>query len=84
MMSFWSKIDTSGFVIETKYDTDKLELKNKISNITNLVKKTNYNIKISEIENKIPSITGSARISALSAVENKILSVNNLVKKNRL
>ena len=47
-----NNIDTSGFVIKTKYDTDKLELKNKIPNITNLVKKTNYNTKISEIENK--------------------------------
>ena len=44
-----NNIDTSGFVLKTKYDTDKLELEKKIPNITNLVKKTDYNTKISKI-----------------------------------
>ena len=52
-----NNIDTSGFILKTKYDRDKLESENKIPSITNLVKKTNYNTKISEIEAKIPSIT---------------------------
>ena len=69
------------FFKKTKYDTDKLELKNKIYNTSNLVKKTDYNTKISEKEAKIPNITGFATTSALTAVENKIPSVNNLVKK---
>ena len=43
--------------------------------------KTDYNTKISEIEAKIPSITGLATTSGLTAVENKIPSISNLVKK---
>ena len=41
------KIDTSGFVLKTKYDTDKSELENKIPN-TSPVKKTVYDAKITE------------------------------------
>ena len=33
-------IDTSDFVLKTKYQTDKTELENKISDVSNLVKKT--------------------------------------------
>ena len=33
-------IDTSGFVLKTKYDTDKSELENKIPDTSGLVKKT--------------------------------------------
>ena len=47
-------IDTSGFVLETKYDTDKSELENKIPDTSGLVKKTDYNNKINEIEGKVP------------------------------
>ena len=49
-------IDTSGFVLKTKYDTDKSELENKIPDSSGLVKKTDYNTKITEIEGKIPDI----------------------------
>ena len=41
-----NNIDTSGFVLKTKYSTDKLELENKIPDTSNLVKKTDYNTKI--------------------------------------
>ena len=34
-------IDTSDFVLKTKYQTDKTELENKIPNVSNLVKKQN-------------------------------------------
>ena len=34
-----NNIDTSGFVLKTKYDTDKSELENKIADISDLVKK---------------------------------------------
>ena len=40
-------IDTSGFVLKTKYDTDKSELENKIPNVTDFVKKA----KVTELEN---------------------------------
>ena len=33
-------INTSGFVLKTKYDTDQSELENKIPNTSGLVKKT--------------------------------------------
>ena len=40
-----------------------------------------YNAKIENIEDKIPDITNLATKTALNAVEIKIPSVNNLVKK---
>ena len=42
-------IDTSGFVLKSKYDTDKSELKNKIPHTSRLVQMTDYNTKITEI-----------------------------------
>ena len=74
-------IDTSDFVLKTKYSTDKAELENKISDTSDLVKKTDYNTKIAEIENKIPYISNLATKTALTIVENKIPSVSSLVKK---
>ena len=70
-------IDTTGFVLKTKYDTDKSDKKisnvdKKIPDTSSLVKKTDYSSKITEIEGKIPSISGLATSSALIAVENKI------------
>ena len=41
-------IDTTDFVLKTKYNTYKTELENKIPDTTGLVKKTNYNTKIAE------------------------------------
>ena len=76
-----SSIDTSGFVLKTKYDTDKTELENKIPNISGLVQKTDYNAKITEIENKTPSISGLATNAALTTVENKIPNTSSLSKK---
>ena len=38
-------IDASGFVLKTKYDTDKSELENKIPDASGLVKKTDYILK---------------------------------------
>ena len=55
-----NSIDTSGFVLKTKYDTDKSELENKIPDTSGLFKKTDYNTKIAEIENKIPDVSNLA------------------------
>ena len=77
-------IDTSRFVLKTKYDTDKSELKNKIHDTSGLVKKTNYDSKISELEKKIPDVSNLAIKTALTIVENKILDVSNLVKKQTI
>ena len=83
-----NNIDTSGFVLKTKYNTDKSDLEKKISDAnkkitgtSGLVKKTHYSAKISEIESKIPNTSGLAATSALTAVENKIPDVSNLVEK---
>ena len=44
-----NNIDTSDFVLKTKYDTDKTELEKKIPNVTDFVKKA----KLTELENKL-------------------------------
>ena len=72
-----NNVDTSEFVLKTKYQKDKAEFEEKISDATDLVKKT----KLTELENKIPDVSGSARKTALTAVENKIPDVSSLVKK---
>ena len=56
----------------------------KITDATGVVKKPYCYIKITEIEGKVPMITGLATTCALNAVENKIPSISDLVKKNRL
>ena len=40
-----NSIDTTASVLKTKYDTDKLELENKLPDTTGLVKKTDYMLK---------------------------------------
>ena len=55
-----NSIDTSAFVLKTKYGTDKSEIENKIPDSSGLVKKTDYNAKITEIEGKI-TISSLAR-----------------------
>ena len=70
-------IDTSDFVLKTKYNTDKTELEKKIPNVTDFVKEA----KLTELENKIPDVSSLATKTALTAVENKILSVSSLVTK---
>ena len=60
-------IDTSDFVLKTKYNTDKTELENKIPNVTDFVKKA----KLTELENKIPDISNLATKTVLTTVEKK-------------
>ena len=72
-----------------KYDVIKKDVYNaKIKNIvdtipdiTNLATKTTSNAKINKVKGKIPKITNLATTSAFTAVENKISSIGNLVKK---
>ena len=75
-----NNIDTSGFALKTKHDTDKSELENKIPDVADFVKKTDYNAKITDIEGKIPDVTNLATKTALTTVENKTPSLSNLVK----
>ena len=76
-----SDIDTSDFVLKTKYNNGKTELEKKVPNVTDFAKKAN----LTELENKISDVSNLATKTALTTVENKIPSVSNLVKKkNRL
>ena len=83
------KIDTTGFVLKTTYDTDKSDLGKKISDAdkkisdTSELAKIDLNAKSYEIEGKISSITGLATNSALTAVENKIPNVSSQKKKQK-
>ena len=83
-----NNIDTTGFALKNKYDTDKSDVAKKINaaekkvpNISGLVKKKDYNAKIAEVESKTPNISGLATTAALTAAKNKIPDVSNLVKK---
>ena len=79
-----NSIDTSVFVLKTKYDTDKTELENKIPHTSGLVKKVDYNAKITELEDKIPDVSSLATKTALTTVENKIPNISSLVKKQTM
>ena len=74
-------IDTIRFVLKSKYTADKSDLEKKIPDSIGFAKETDYNAKITDKEAKIPSISGLATTSALTAVENKIPSLNASVKK---
>ena len=83
MINQWQKvdnIDTSDFVLKTKYNTDKTELERKIPDVSNLVKKR----KLTELKNKIPDVSDLATKTELTTVENKIPDVSSLVKKQTI
>ena len=75
-----NNIDTSNFVLETNYQTDKTELGKKIPDVTDFVKKT----RLSELENKIPDVSSLATKAALAVVENKIPSLVIQLKKQTI
>ena len=54
-------IDTSDFVLKTKYNTDKTELENKIPDISNLATKT----ALTAIGNKIPRVSNLVKKNRL-------------------
>ena len=57
------------------------EVKGEICCLTNLATTSDINAKISEVKGKILNITNLATTTALTAAENKILDIRNLVKK---
>ena len=79
-----NSINSSGFLLKIRYNADKLELENKIPDVSNLVKKSDYNAKVDEIEGNIPTISGLSTTSALTAVKNKIRNVSTLLKKKQI
>ena len=76
-----NNVDTSRFVLKSKYNTNESDLEKKIPGTSGLVKKADCSAKITEIESNIPSISGIATNATLTAVENKIPDVSSLVKK---
>ena len=77
-----NNIDTSGFVLKTKYDTDKSDLE--IPDTSKIVKKTDYNAKITGTENKIPNFSSLATTSEVTAIENKRPNISSFVKKSKI
>ena len=73
-----NNIDTSGLNKKTDDNTKVTEIEDEIPDTTSFVKKTDYNTKVTEIEGKIPDISGLATKTALTTVENKTPSINNL------
>ena len=82
-----NNIDTTNFVLKTKYEKDGSDFEDKISKIGKkylmlvVWLKADFNAKVTEIEGKIPSISGLATNSALIDIANKIPDVSSLVKK---
>ena len=77
LVTIVNNIDTSEFVLKTKYQIDKAELEKKIPDVTDFIKKT----KLTELESKIPDVSSLAKKIALTSVENEIPDVSSLAKK---
>ena len=79
-----NNIDTSDFVLKTKYNTGKTKLENKIPNISNLATKT----ALTTVENKIPSVSDSVKKrdynNKVTEIEKKIPDISNLATKTAL
>ena len=80
-LSKLSDVAKNDVVKKDLYNAKIKDMEDKISDITNLATKTTLNAKINEVKGEIPNITNIATKTALNAVENKIPSVSNLVKK---
>ena len=63
-----NNINTSSFVLKTKYQSDKEELEKKIPDATDFVEKA----KFTELENKIPYVSSLER---KTVAENKMMLV---------
>ena len=74
-------IDTSRFVLKTKYDTDNSELENKIPDTSGIVKKIDYNTKMNEIKSKIPDIISLVKKTDYNT---KITEIENKLKNHNL
>ena len=72
-----NNIDTSDFVVKTKYQTNKKELEKKIPDVTDLVKKT----KLTKIKNSRYQCFSTK--TALTTVGNKIPDVSSQENKLR-
>ena len=73
--------DITNLVTNTTLNVKINEVKGEMPSITNLGATSACNAKINDVKSKIPNITNLATITALTAVENKIPIISNLVKK---
>ena len=78
-----NSIDTSVFVLKTKYQTDKSGLEKKITDAdkripdtSELFKKTNHMQKVSKTESKIPTLVKLERKSQIMIMINTLLFQN--------
>ena len=84
-----NSINTSGFVLKTKYDADKAELEKKIiiaqSLHSELILIANYIIDNSKLEKKIPDTIELVKKTDYNAkiteIQNKLPNISSLVKK---
>ena len=74
-------VDTSKLVNKTDYNDKIKDIVDKTPNIINWAPTAAFNAKVKEVQGKIPSIAGLATTTALTAVENKIPNVSDLVEK---
>ena len=79
-LSELSDVVKNDVVKKDAYNAKIKNIEDKIADITNVATIV-LNTKINEVKSEIPNITNLATTSALAAVENKIPSVSNLVKK---
>ena len=74
--------DITNLATKTTLNAKINDVKSERPNITNLATNASLNAKINKVKGEIPNITNLATTSALTAVEKKIPSVTNFVKKN--
>ena len=71
-----NNIDTTDFVLKTKYIADKTELENKIPDVISLARK----IALTAVENKIPSVSNLVKKTdyntKITEIENKLNNHN--------
>ena len=80
MLQIESKIiDITNLATNASLNANINEIKSKIPSISNLATNAFLDAKINEVNVEIPSITNLATTTALTAVENKIPNVSNLV-----
>ena len=68
-------------VKKTEYNAKSKNIEDKIPDFTNLATKTIFNAKINEVIGEIPSITYLIITAFLTAIQNKIPNVCNVVKR---
>ena len=76
-----SNVVKNEVVRKIEYNAEIKNIEHKIPDITNLATKTILNTKIYEVRTEIPSSSSLGTTSTLTAVENEIANVCNLVKK---